>query len=237
MCWTYISRKAVFSRVWFQIAYKVTWNSWMDLESGAVGKNKLSEKTLPSLCSGRTLALCSICAACQYMFLGSFHNEFLLSHGRHRKIQGTSLICLTRGHKLLSLSRSLPGDTVVYSVLWRLHLTTQKVIFSHFSRNKLEIHEKTCSYLKDPQKKEGLQPQKNTSNARCSTNHPCPQTRRGSFRCHSLDRGTKQLSQQDVAHHQTEGWRGAEIVATNGHKSTKPRWKCEAKASGLYTLG
>lgn len=42
-------------------------------------------------------------------------------------------------------------------------------MFSHFSRDKLEIYKKTCSCLKYPQRKDGLHLQKNTCNAECPT--------------------------------------------------------------------
>ncbi|TRZ23728.1 hypothetical protein HGM15179_003379 [Zosterops borbonicus] len=46
-------------------------------------------------------------------------------------------------------------------------------------RDKLEIHGKTCSYLKDPQRKDGLHPQKNTSNAGCPTTIRVPKPHGG----------------------------------------------------------
>jgi len=127
-------------------------------------------------------------------------------------------------HKLLSLSRNFSGDTVVCSVFWRLHLTTQ-VTFSHFSKDKLEIHEKTHAYLTDPTTEPW--PPATGEHSRCTMPHnqlggASPPNHRveGSVGCHNPDPSTDQLQQPDMAHQQA-GKKAEEQCSDRGHK--RPR--------------
>lgn len=158
MCWTYISRKAVFSRVWFQVAYRVTWNSCMDLESGAVGKNKLSEKNIAQSVQWRNPCPVQHVSKC-------FWDHKLFTMNFYYHMVGTAKS--RAHHSFASLEAKKPPWW--HSCLFCALKASSHNSEGNVSKDKLEIHEKTCSYLKDPQMKDGLQPQKNTSNAGCPT--------------------------------------------------------------------
>lgn len=201
MCWTYIFRKAVFSRVRFQIAYKVTWNSWMDLESGAVGKNKLSEKNIAQSVQWQNPCLVQHVSKCFWA-----HKHFTMNLYYHMVSTAKS-----RAHHSFASLEDMNSVFQEASLVTQLSVLCFEGFISQLRRKVFPILAGTSwRVMRKPAAASKIPKWRMASNHRrtlpmqdaplpsMSPNHKVE----GSFRCHSPDCGTKQLWQQDVAHHQ-----------------------------------
>lgn len=211
----------------------------MDLESEAVGKNKLSEKTLPSVCSVRTLALCSMPVPCF-----RDHKHFTMNFYYH--MVGTAKS--RAHHSFASLEDTNSSVFQEASLVTQLSILCFEGFISQLRRQ--------CSPILAGTSWRFMRKAAHTSKipkGRMAYSHrrtlPMQDAPQPSISPNHMVEGIFQVPQPRLWHKTTltarcgsssgwsKGWRWAEILATDSHKSTKLRWRCEAKASGVYILG